>query len=136
MRKLTIRARATEVSDAGVRRCPPEFDVWDSGGNTSCLYTENWGFARILRKEFGGGTTYERAGKLFAWQFTVSKSKIPFLRNLLVQVQTKNAEIESVENQRLTEVKNGESLVSAQKIEEAIVFEHHCNRSTIFGLRS
>ena len=68
-----------------VARC--DFYVWDAGGSDSYVYTENWEFARELRKEFSKCGTYHRTSSPCAWQFRVPKRLIGILNRRLKKLQ-------------------------------------------------
>ena len=59
------------------------FDSWNAGGSDAYLYTENWDFAKELRKEFGHGGVYFRNCRAMAWQFKVPNRLLPLLRKKL-----------------------------------------------------
>ena len=53
-----------------------DFDSWDAGGSSCYLYTENWDFAKALKKEFGRCAVYLRNTRAVAWQYRVPKRVI------------------------------------------------------------
>jgi hypothetical protein len=55
------------------------FENWSIGNGEIYLYTEESLVAEVLRALTATFTTYEKNGRVFAWQFRVPESKLSFV---------------------------------------------------------
>jgi len=55
------------------------FEKWSIGTNELYLYTEESLVAGVLKALTGTVTTYEKNGRVFAWQFRVPETKLGFV---------------------------------------------------------
>ena len=62
-----------------------DFDSWSVGYGDVAVYTEDPEKAKILRELIGRGTTYQHAGKEFAWQFILPRTKIEFVKRKILK---------------------------------------------------
>jgi len=72
-----------------------EFESWSVGNGEINLYTENQTVAKVFKQLVKQLTTYERNGKVFAWQCCLPSEKLGF-----VEMEIKK--ILGVVNQQLT----------------------------------
>jgi len=56
-----------------------KFESWSMGHGDAAIYTEDPEIAKELKKLIGKGSVYERAGKVFAWQFILPRTKKGFV---------------------------------------------------------
>ena len=60
-----------------------EFESWSIGNGDIAVYTTEPETAKTLKEMIGTPTTYERAGRVFAWQFVLPKSRRGFIERKL-----------------------------------------------------
>ncbi len=76
-----------------------DYEIWSVGNGDVAVYTENPKAAKLLKAMIGRGTTYERAGRAFAWQFIIPITKKRF-------VERKISRIGDIETKEVTPVEN------------------------------
>lgn len=75
-------------------------ETWAAGPGRTYIYTETPEFARSLRQVCGRGTTYERRGRVCAWQHLIPTGRLPFY--LQLSRKEKDGKI-CIKNKELTE---------------------------------
>lgn len=63
-----------------------EYETWSIGNGEINIYTLNPSVAGVLKKLFGRLTTYERNGKVFAWQCRISNTKLKFVEMEIMKI--------------------------------------------------
>ncbi len=78
-----------------------KYETWSVGNGEINLYTENQLVAKVFKQLFKRLTTYERNGKVFAWQCCMPVEKLGFVE---MQIKKYN----DIENQQVTGADKGE----------------------------
>jgi hypothetical protein len=72
------------------------YEVWSASNGHLYLYTEDMLIYNLLRKITSDYATYERRGKVFGWQFLLSKNKLRFILKLVKINSLKNNKLQGL----------------------------------------
>ena len=88
-----------------------KFESWSMGHGDVAIYTEDPELAKEIRKLVGRGSTYERAGKVFVWQFMLPQTKKRFVEKKIFKKY-------AVDSKAVTESQNSKfNVTDIQKVE-------------------
>ena len=80
------------------------FESWSIEEGKSYLYTESKELAEALRRIYGRAITYERGGRVYAWQYELPTKRVQFFLRLFESPKSENP---SIENKEVTGTKLG-----------------------------